>query len=771
MVRTEIFLKTVFVLIGLDSCLTHGNIIGMTDVSEMFDDSPLKRSFLVRGPSGNTFQAFDKFYAALGREQRSQTFDADGTHGAALAEELERIQDDDDLPNSARNALGLEVARTFQLHNGFEAFVPKTHQAYVDPGTGIQQPNSWTMRGFSLPDHLQSNPSPWTVANTLGTPTKAASKAGRIKVDTTGENSAYYATTAANAPWSLTGGRAVTLRFNLTSHDSANGPDGALQLAAGDGTRTWTCQVAPTQVKIHGTTIALPALKFPSSLIDGKFHTLKFNLSGIGNDAIVSIDGEILTTTATAQTGVLNGIAFGDPGAGIAGKFTTESLGFENSDLKYQYGISGADDYADSDEIGAANNVLLYLRSRGQEFRTSAIAKWVKILDPRVNEYLLEKYTGKRSDGAQQELNIFANKDVWLGSTVALDEANDYGSYFDLWDTKVTNTLELDKEETKVWSSDETRNEMQLAGILMAWTYEQAPYKVWLAEVEGGGAGIDGILIHKKHLVENLAKCGKHVEAVLAAGGEIAVSMTNEFADYAITINAMRQGDRMAMIGFIPLLPSSTARIFKFFNKADGAVIESIHQLSTKLNDFPESSGQWWDTGFNGWRHPNFKKIFANADDAEAVARARQLTTGALIPDSSWTGKKLLSTFSNSNVTIFETTQPIKGYRCFSSNPLKSPHGPSGGFLMFEKPIHRTQVEVDYALGNATEGLFLKNSDGSSAYDRYVEVEIPEGIHIYLGTVADQGEQFKGGGTQLWLDDLSRDAINWNVTHQELPQY
>ena len=90
---------------------------------------------------------------------------------------------------------------------------------------------------------------------------------------------------------------------------------------------------------------------------------------------------------------------------------------------------------------------------------------------------------------------------------------------------------------------------------------------------------------------------------------------------------------------------------------------------------------------------------------------------------------------------------------------------------MIEKPIHRTQVEVDYALGNATEGLFLKNSDGSSAYDRYVEVEIPEGIHIYLGTVADQGEQFKGGGTQLWLDDLSRDAINWNVTHQELPQY
>jgi hypothetical protein len=90
---------------------------------------------------------------------------------------------------------------------------------------------------------------------------------------------------------------------------------------------------------------------------------------------------------------------------------------------------------------------------------------------------------------------------------------------------------------------------------------------------------------------------------------------------------------------------------------------------------------------------------------------------------------------------------------------------------MFEKPLHRTQVEVDYALGKGTEGFFLKNADGSSAYDRYVEVEIPEGVYVYMGYAADQGGTFKGGGTQLWIDDTVRDGIEWNVPWNNLPQH
>lgn len=745
-------------------------VVGMTDVNGGFDDAPLKRSFLVRGPPGHSFQAFDKLYAAQGRPQRSQTFGADGTNGVALAGELNRVQTDDDLPASARNALGLEIASTYQFHNGFEDYVPKTHQPYVDPGTGIPQPNSWTMRGSSLPDHPQSNPTPWTVTSTLSDPARAASVSGIVKLDTTAENTTYYATTSATAPWNLTGARAVSLRFKLLTHDATNGADGAFQLAAGDGSRTWTCQVAPSQVKIQGTAITLPVAKFPGGLIDGRFHTLQFNLSGTGNDAVVSIDGEVLTATATAQSGSLNGIAFGDPGAGVAGKLEVETLAFENSELMYQYGVYDSDAYADSDEIDGANNILLYLRSKGQAFRTSAVARWVRVLDPKVHEWLLEKYTGKSDDGSEQELHILANSDVWLGSIVDMDVSTDYGSVFNLWDSKVTNTLVLDSEETKIWSTDRTREDMELAGILMGWVYQQHEYKVWLAILEGRDA--DAILIEKKHLVENIVKCAKRVETTLEVGGEIAISMTYEIADYAITIKDLSQGEYMAMVGFIPLVPSSTARAFKFLNKADGATIEAIHQLSKKLGDFPSGRPEFPNVNLPGNKRVlDFNKIFANADDAEAVARARNLTANELIPNSGYSGHRLLDTFSNSNVSVFNTKQPVKAYRCFSSNPNISEFGPSGGFLMFEKPVHRTQVEVDYALGKKTEGFFLKNPDGSSAYDRYVEVEIPEGVYVYMGYAADQGGNFKGGGTQFWIDDAVRDGINWNVPWNELPQY
>ncbi len=741
------------------------HIVGMTDVSGCFDDAALKRSFLVHGPPGRTFQAFDRLYAAQGREQRSQTFAADGTHGTALASELGRVQTDTELPASARNALGVEIARTYQFHNGFEDFVPKTHQAYVDPGDGVPQPNSWTMRGSSLPDHVQSNPTPWTVTNTLGKPSHAASASGIVKLDTTDENTAYYATTSATAPWDLTGARAVRLRFKLLEHDAANGADGAFQLAAGDGIRTWTCQVAPAQVSIQGIGIALPAAMFPAGLIDGKFHTLQFNFSGTGDDAQVSIDGEILTSTATSQPGALNGIAFGDPGPRIAGKFETETLHFENSDLRYQYGINDSDAYADSDEIDEINNVLLYLRSKGQAFHTSAIAKWVKILDPRVYEWLLETYTGETRDGSEQELHILANKDVWIGSIVSLDASTDVGSPFDLFDSKITNTLVLDKEVTKVWSGDEVRNEMQLAGILMGWTYQQPAYKEWLAEEEGGGTGIDGILMEKKHLVENIAKCAKNVETTLEIGGEIAISITNEYADYAITINAMRQGDYMAMVGFIPIVPSSTARAFKFVNKIDGTLIEGLDRLCKKFPDFPVQPVSHIDQNLIS-RKLSVVNLFAHHSDPVAVEKMRKLATNQQMSAHGpglRGGHELLSTFSNQAVICYKTKEPMKAYRIFDSNETE--FIPSN-FLTLEIPISKSQVEADYALGAVASGSFQPN------YDSWIEIEIPAGSYVFTGVAGPMDGKYVGGGRQVWIEDdvVNGGGIDWgNQVANSLP--
>jgi hypothetical protein len=742
------------------------HVVGMTDLNEMFDDAPLKRSFLVRGPPGRTFQAFDDFYAAQGREQRSQTFDTDGNHGASLASELNRVQTDADLPDSARNALALEIAGTYQFHNGFEDFVPKTHQPYVDPGTGTPQPNSWIMRGSSLPDHVQSNPTPWTVTNTVSDPARAASATGIIKLDTTDEATAYYATPA-TAPWDLSGARAVSLRFKLLEHDETNGTDGAFQFAAGDGTRTWTCQVSPSQIKVQGTTIALPAVTFPSGLIDGRFHTLQINLSGTGNDAIVSIDGEVLTATATAQTGALNGIAFGDPGAGIAGKIEVETLQFENSELRYQYGYV-ADDYADSDELAGGNNILLYLRSKGQIYKNSAIASWVNLLDQNVNEWLLGKYTGQDKLYGQQELYVFAQSDVWFGSIVDIEETEvDYsGIPYYSKRSKTSRCLNLDKEETKFFSTDQTRNEMQLAGLLMAWVYQQNEYKEWLAEKNGGGTGIDGLLLHKKHCVENIAKCAKHVETTLSVGGEIAVSITNEYIDYAITINNVRQGDYMAMVGFIPLVPSSTARAFKFINKIDGTLIEGLDRLCKKFPDFPVQSVANYEDANGIVRNLDVRNLFADHTDSVAVDKMRRIANNEVM-SAHGPGKKggheLLSTFANQAVICYKTKEPTKAYRVFDSG--------SGGrkesnFLLLEAPMSKSQAEADYALGSISTGSFQPN------YDSWIEIEIPAGSYVFTGVAGKMDGKWVGGGRQVWIEDdvVNGSGIDWtNAVVNELP--
>ena len=71
-------------------------------------------------------------------------------------------------------------------------------------------------------------------------------------------------------------------------------------------------------------------------------------------------------------------------------------------------------------------------------------------------------------------------------------------------------------------------------------------------------------------------------------------------------------------------------------------------------------------------------------------------------------------------------------------------------------------------------GLILKVSmDGSSAYDRYVKVEISAGKYVYLGIVGKLTEYYIRGGTQIWVADDVRDAMNWSTAEtaaQDLPQ-
>lgn len=749
-------------------------VVGMVDVNGCFDNAPLKRSFLVRGPAGQVFQAFDRLYEEQGREQRGQTFTPNGSFGANLAAEIGRIQGDEALPDSAKNALNLEIARNFQLLNAFKAHVPATHPAFIDPGTGVPQPNSWTMRGNSLPDHPASNPVPWTVVNTLNDPARAICRAGVITIDTTGLDAAYYATTAATTPWDMNGTRVVSLAFRLLAGDATNGPDGAFQLALGDGSRTWTCRVSPTALSVSGTTYNLDPAIFPGGLAPDRFHTLALTVPAATSLAVLTLDGHTLSNTCASVTGTLNGIAFGDPGTALAGRFEIASLGFTNHDLVYTYGYFNADAYADAAEIAALNNILLFMRSAGESFRTSTIARWVKLLDPMVYEYLLHTYETQRKDGATQELHVFTKKDIWFGDVVDLDSDQTWSLSLRSKVTKVTHTLNIDKEETRFWSGDEERNDIQLAGILMGWVHEQHDYKTWLAQRLDTDAGhIEALMLDNKHLVGNVVKWAKRAEFAIETGGEIFASVVNEGADWAFTIRDVSQGEYMAMVGFIPGIPGSAAKTLKVLKKSDEAtdLIEAIHRLCDKVPGFPKGTGEWVDK-YGDVHTVTFDNLMANADDVEAVAKARKLSTDEVLTSKGMTGKMVLETFASGNVMVFKTVEPIKVYRVYgSADPTKI----KSNYFMYEKPVSKTQVEVDYALGYKDRITGVQTAFQN--YDRIVEVEIPSGVYVHMGYAAKQTERYRGGATQIWLEDaLINDSsmFDWSLLEQQaelLPQF
>ena len=305
---------------------------------------------------------------------------------------------------------------------------------------------------------------------------------------------------------------------------------------------------SPTAARILGTipdgTPPPPAPPKPKLAISSKdvLHTTTHEQGG-----------RTITIRASSHTGHFNGIAFGDPGNALAGRFEIASLGF-------------------------------------------------------------------------------TKKDIWFGDVVDIDADKTRTREWRSKVTKVTHTLNIDKEETRFWSGDEERNDIQLAGILMAWVHEQHDYKTWLAQRFDTDAGhVAALMMDKKHQVENIVKWAKRAEMTIETGGEVLASVLNEGAGWAFTSRDISQGEYMAMIGFIPGVPGSAAKTLKVLRKSD------------------------------------------------------------------------------------EATEPIKAYRVYgSADPTKI----KANYFMYEKPVSKTQVAVDYALGRLDGGVNTPFQD----YDRIVVI-------------------------------------------------
>jgi hypothetical protein len=289
----------------------------------------------------------------------------------------------------------------------------------------------------------------------------------------------------------------------------------------------------------------------------------------------------------------------------------------------------------------------------------------------------------------------------------------------------------------------------------MSWVRQQFAYQQWLALVLDEEKGfVTQILMKQENTTKNIKKWSKRAEMTIELGGEIVLSVSNEFADYAFTINEIRQGEYMAMVGFIPGIPGSTAKTLKVIRKSDGVALDTLDKLSLRASGFPGGMREYTDAhGQN--RILDFGAIFGDASDEAVVRRAMDLTSNT--PVSAFnpglnSGLELLSTFDRGAVRIFKANEPIKIYRVYKSDPdlnkIKS------GFFSLDRPDNFKQAVADGALVNPA------TNQPWQAYDRVLEMEVPAGSYMYLGDAASMGSA-PGGGMQVWLSDETVAALPW----------
>lgn len=174
------------------------------------------------------------------------------------------------------------------------------------------------------PNNEAADPLPWSVSS-AGEPQVAAAD-GVLDVDTSGGEATYCAALADPLYWHAGALSAVSLRFQLQSHNQSS-QDGAFALRVGDDANHWFIGVRPDRLVHYANgaraeIILPPQIGQEGSLLDGGSHTLRIVRAAGGTTAEVSIDyGD--TGIAFEVEGVgtpANGILWGDPGEAISGR-------------------------------------------------------------------------------------------------------------------------------------------------------------------------------------------------------------------------------------------------------------------------------------------------------------------------------------------------------------------------------------------------------------------------------------------------------------------
>ena len=145
-----------------------------------------------------------------------------------------------------------------------------------------------------------------------------------------------------------------------------------------------------------------------------------------------------------------------------------------------------------------------------------------------------------------------------------------------------------------------------------------------------------------------------------------------------------------------------------------------------------------------------YKKIVAGID-GEVVNEHSWVSDG---PHSLDEG--VASTFSGGRYARVILNRPIRLYRAWHPETSRE----FGGFWSMEKPQGSLQTRIDSALlprwARSRSDRATSNEKGATysvpnpkQASRYTEVEVPAGVIIHVGEVANQGDGYIGGGSQV----------------------
>ncbi|MHB9036840.1 MAG: hypothetical protein ACYC64_09240 [Armatimonadota bacterium] len=219
------------------------------------------------------------------------------------------------------------------------------------------------------PDDYSATPQSWALLEE-GTPVVEIVD-GILDVDTTNGNHTYKVWTSSPTCWKPEKDTELQVVFKLLDFD-AQGADGVFKLIIADGQNQWNIGIRPDGLVTYPNGARTEHV-FPSSignqgyLIDGNYHVLFFRKLAGSNVASIYLTGEndldIFQIDEIGWPAYGNfGLAWGDTGSDIQGRFQIDNIGWTHSDAHVEqdfYSVSPSEIVGNRSVVECSGNDVI----------------------------------------------------------------------------------------------------------------------------------------------------------------------------------------------------------------------------------------------------------------------------------------------------------------------------------------------------------------------------------------------------------------------------